>query len=88
MKFLIINSYAPAQTKEIKARMKQWKQKGKYKLLYPLSGMVGRNKSFWIAECDDIAELYKDTSQWQDLETFEIIPVEDVEVLQKKVPQW
>jgi hypothetical protein len=77
MKFLIIFSYAPKNSKEVNKRFREWKSRGKYEILYPTSTMIGRHKGFQIIECDDSVELLKDTSQWTDLMTFKIIPIMD-----------
>jgi len=39
--------------------------------------MVGRNKAFTVIETDDIAEIRKTTAQWNDICTFDIIPIMD-----------
>jgi hypothetical protein len=77
MKFLVVWWWAPKDSEEVTKRFIQWKQKGKYKNLYPVSTMIGRNKSFQIVEADDMAEAQKDVAQWNDLCTFEIIPIMD-----------
>ena len=76
MKFLVIWSWTPEHAKEIIERVIKWKPQGNYKVLYPMSMMLGRHKAFSVAECDDIMELYKDVSPWTDLCTFDIIPIE------------
>mgnify|MGYP001034151366 CR=1 FL=1 len=76
MKFLVIWWWTPEHAKEVTERFIKWKQQGNYKVLYPTSTMIGRNKAFAVGECDDIMELYKDIRQWTDIATFDIIPIE------------
>jgi hypothetical protein len=85
MKLLVVGSWSTEHSKEVNERWKQRKQKGKWRDLYPFASMIGRNKSFHVVELDDIAELYKDLRDWVDLETFEIIPLEDPAVLYRKM---
>ncbi len=77
LKFLVVWWWAPKDSKEVTERFIQWKPRGKYKTLYPISTMVGMNKAFMIAETDDIAEAQKDIAQWTDLCTYKIIPIMD-----------
>ena len=77
MKFLVIYSWAPKHAKEVTKRFKEWKQKGKYKVLYPHSTMIGLNKGFHISEGADMAEMQKDVAYWTDIMTFKIIPIMD-----------
>jgi len=77
LKFLVVWWWAPKDAKEVTERFVQWKPKGKYKTLYPVSTMIGMNKSFQIVEADDMAEAQKDVAQWTDLCTFKIIPIMD-----------
>ena len=77
MKMLVVWWWAPKNAKEVTERFIQWKPKGKYENLYPISTMIGRNKAFMVSEADDIAEFQKDAAQWTDLCTFELIPIMD-----------
>ena len=77
MKFLTVWWWSNENAKAVTKRFSTWKQKGKWKTLYPMSTMVGRNKSFSVTEADDIMEVQKDLSDWTDLCTFEIIPIID-----------
>ena len=77
MKFLTIWHWSNENTREVAKRYMEWKDQGNYKVLYPDSTMVGRNKAFNITEADDLAEVQKDLSKWTDLCTFEIIPIMD-----------
>ena len=77
MKFLMIWWWANENTKEVTKRYSTWKPVGKFKSLYPTSSMIGRNKAFTVVEADDIAEVLKTTSKWNDICTFDIIPIMD-----------
>ena len=77
MKFLITWEWTNENAKEVTKRYSTWKSIGKYKTLYPVSSMVGRNKAFTVVEVDDIAEVVKVTSKWTDLCTFDVIPIID-----------
>ena len=77
MKFLLVYEWAPKHAKEVPKRFTEWKPKGKYKVLYPPSTMIGRNKGFQIIEGNDMAEIQKDVSHWTDIMTFKIIPIMD-----------
>jgi len=77
LKMLVVWWWAPKNAKAVTERFTQWKGKGKYEVLYPISTMVGKNKAFMVAEADDIAEVQKDVAQWTDLSTFKLIPIMD-----------
>ena len=77
MKFLTVWWWANENAKEVTTRFSKWKQKGKWKTLYPISTMVGRNKAFMVSENDDIAEVQKDIAHWADICTFDLIPIMD-----------
>lgn len=77
MKFLVVWWWANENAKEVTTRFSKWKQKGKWKILYPISTMVGRNKAFMVSENDDIAEVQKDLAHWTDICTYDIIPIMD-----------
>ncbi len=77
MKMLVVWWWDPKNAKEVTERFTKWETKGKYKVLYPISTMIGRNKAFGVTEVDDIAELQKDLAMWTDLCTFECIPIMD-----------
>jgi len=77
LKMLVVWWWDPKNSKEVTERFTKWKPKGKYKTLYPISTMIGRNKAFMVSEADDIAEAQKDVAQWSDLCTFEFIPIMD-----------
>ena len=77
MKFLMVWWWKDKNAKEVTKRYSTWKQVGKFKSLYPVSTMVGRNKAFTVIEADDIAEIRKTTAQWNDICTFDIIPIMD-----------
>ena len=77
MKFLVVWWWTPEHAKEVTERFRQWKPKGNWKALYPISTMVGRNKGFCVVECTEIAEANKDVREWTDICTYEIIPIMD-----------
>ena len=77
MKFLMVWWWTPEHAKEVTERYTKWTQQGNYKVLYPASMMLGRNKGFAVVECDDVMELYKDVRTWTDLVTYEFIPILD-----------
>jgi hypothetical protein len=77
LKILAIWWWAPKDAKEVTDRFTKWKGKGKYKVLYPISTMIGMNKAFMVADVDDIAEMQKDVAHWSDLCTFNLIPIMD-----------
>jgi len=77
LKMLVVWWWAPKNSKEVTERFIQWKSKGKYESLYPISTMIGMNKAFMVAEADDIAEVQKDVAQWTDICTFKLIPIMD-----------
>lgn len=77
MKILSTWWWAPKHAKEVTDRFMTWKQKGKYKILYPISTMIGMNKAFMVTEVDDLAEVQKDMSDWTDICTFKLTPIMD-----------
>ena len=77
LKFLAVWWWKPKDAKAVTDRFKEWKQQGKYKVLYPTSTMIGMNKAFMVFEVDDVAEIQKDVANWTDLCTFKIIPIMD-----------
>ena len=77
MKLLMTWGWANENAKEVTKRYSTWKQTGKFKSLYPVSMMVGRNEAFTVVEVDDIAEVLKTTAKWNDICTFEITPIID-----------
>jgi len=77
LKLLVVWWWAPKNAKEVTDRFIEWKAKGKYEILYPISTMIGMNKAFMVAEVDDIAEVQKDVAQWTDICTFKSIPIMD-----------
>ena len=77
LKMLVIWWWAPKNAKAVTERFMEWKAKGKYEVLYPISTMIGMNKAFMVAEADDMAEVQKDIAQWTDLCTFKFIPIMD-----------
>jgi len=77
LKFLVIWWWAPKNAKAVTDRFIEWKGKGKYEILYPISTIIGMNKAFMVSEADDIAEVQKDVAQWTDLCTFKIMPIMD-----------
>jgi len=76
VKFLVIWWWTPEHDKEVTERYVKWKGQGKYKLLYPTSTMIGRNKAFCVVECEDMMELAKDLLVWTDVVTWDVIPIE------------
>ena len=77
MKFLVVWWWAPKNAKAVTERFMEWKSRGKYEVLYPISTMIGLNKAFMVSEADDMAEVQKDIGQWTDLCTFKLIPIMD-----------
>jgi len=63
--------------REVTERFIEWKDKGKYEILYPVSIMIDLNNGFMVVEADDMAELQKDTAPWTDICNFEFIPIMD-----------
>jgi hypothetical protein len=74
---LITWHWAPEKAKEVTARFKEWEPSGKYKMLYPISTIIGSNKGFGVAEVDNIVDLHNDLTQWTDLITYKCSPCMD-----------
>jgi hypothetical protein len=77
LKFLVTLSWDTSDAKEVTDRFKKWKQVGKYKILYPISTIIGRNEAFTIVECDDVLEAQNDIQHWTDICVYDIAPIED-----------
>jgi len=77
MKFLMVYWWSNENARAVTERFMEWKPKGKWKTLYPISTMIGRNRGFQVIEADDLAEVNKDLSAWSDLCTFDCIPIMD-----------
>ncbi len=77
MKFLITWKWDAKNGKEVTERFKKWNPKGKYKMLYPVSTIIGANAGFAVMNCDDIAEWYKDTRPFTDIITYKTVPIMD-----------
>ena len=75
MKFLMVYWGSNENARAVTERFMEWKPKGKWKTLYPISTMIGRNRGFQVIEADDLAEVNKDLSAWSDLCTFDCIPI-------------
>ena len=77
VKFLLIWSWAPKNTREVNERFKQWKPVGDVKFLFPIHTIIGANKGFTIIDAENAEVMVRNTAPWTDICTFEFYPIID-----------
>ncbi|MFN6473524.1 MAG: DUF3303 domain-containing protein [Nostoc sp. SerVER01] len=76
MLFMVIERFKEGKTKEIYRRFQEKGRMMPEGLKYVDSWVeVNCDRSFQLMECDDLSLFQEWILQWQDLATFEIIPV-------------